>query len=497
MSLESDLNKIESIKTDVYNAISDQNVHIPDNAPFDQYPDAVDAISGNGECCILKVNPTPVDSTVNFSVRNVPVSNFQNQAASLKDDTIDVSVSHTGYKTTNTSILMPSSKSINIELADLPYQITFSTTGILVLTSDGDLYGSAYLNPNAKSGNPVAKFEKIDTGVVEISCSQYTGLYRDRNGDVYLGGYDANNYFTAWHKVGSNAIKLNRPTSYTGVCAYIDDGNDLYIYGGGSFGQQGQSSILSSFTKKASNAKDFYSGACSSFLITINDDLYMCGYNRAQGSGSSSSGNVYDLTKRAENVKVACPSGAHSFYISKDDELWGTCAYMCPDGSSTSYTFQKWAENVRSACNVGTSNTSAPNAVCYVTNDNELYGKALNQSYGVLGNGTTGRVNNFMLLASDCAEHIILQNTGFYLSTDGKLYETGLNTYGLSKNETYFTQIASNIDKLYQNGVYNVIYLTDDGYYGIYFNNNGQLGLGNYTNPISTFTKLDLKGESI
>ena len=87
----------------------------------------------------------------------------------------------------------------------------------------------------------------------------------------------------------------------------------------------------------------------------INGDLYGCGNGLGQGSGTTDT--VLTYTKRASNVKDFAASGSSCFYIDNNNDLYGAGSnYYGQQGDGTTtnvLTFVKKAENVKKVLNTG------------------------------------------------------------------------------------------------------------------------------------------------
>ena len=82
---------------------------------------------------------------------------------------------------------------------------------------------------------------------------------------------------------------------------YIDNNNNLYGCGRGSFGQQGSgdTSNVLTFTKIASNVKEVVCSAYTTWYINNNNNnLYGCGSGSFGQQGSGNTSNVLTFTEK-------------------------------------------------------------------------------------------------------------------------------------------------------------------------------------------------------
>ena len=261
-------------------------------------------------------------------------------------------------------------------------------------------YGQQGSGDSGDTTERVLTFTKRASNVKDVICSDRTTWYIDNNNNLYGCGH---NYFgqqgsgdttdvLTFTKRASN-VKDVICSNYT--TWYIDNNNNLYGCGYNSTGQQGSGGTTNvlTFTKRASNVKDVICTNYTTWYIDNNNNLYGCGdnYYGQQGSGDSGYGNyVSTFTKRASNVKEFSCSEYTTWYINNNN-LYGcgsnsTGQQGSGDSGYGNYvsTFTKRASNVKEV-------SCAGNTTWYIDNNNNLYGCGYN-SLGQQGSGDTSNV---------------------------------------------------------------------------------------------------------
>ena len=243
---------------------------------------------------------------------------------------------------------------------------------------------------------------------------------------------------TTFTKRGENVKYFFVCKAGPNVTFFINNNGDLYGCGNNHYGQQGSgnTSNLTTFTKIAENVKSvnekYFGAECySTWYLTNNGDLYGCGYNAQGQQGNGTSGtNVTTFTKRASNVKNYCLNENTMWYVTNDGDLYGCGANWSGQqgsgGTSDVTTFTKRAENVKEIF-------ASASISWYITNDGDLYGCGTG-GYGQQGSGGTSDVTTFTKRAENVKEVYLPPRSyeieTWYQKNNGDLYGCGYNYYG-------------------------------------------------------------------
>lgn len=314
------------------------------------------------------------------------------------------------------------------------------------ITNSGDLYGCGY-NKYGEQGSgdttTVTMFTKRAENVKKIFTTEEDGLfatwYINNDGDLYGCGYNnkgqqGSGNTTNVTKFTKRAENVKDVKVFQIRTVYINNNNDLYScgwngYGPHGTGQWGADNLVKTFTKIASNIKDFDCSENTTWYIDQNDDLYGCGSNvyGQQGDGTTDA-SITTFTKRASNVKdVTCGKEYTSWYITDKGDLYG-CGMgkhgMQGSGNTNNVlTFTKRASNVKEV-------HSDLWQTFYITNDNEFYICGCNyydsvQAGGGQGSGNTNNVLVFTKRAADVKEAVAKYQCSWYLTNNNKIFASG------------------------------------------------------------------------
>ena len=398
---------------------------------------------------------------------------------------------------------------LGIEAAVVDIYVFSGGSTTWILTSNGELYGCG-ANSSGEQGsgdtNKVLTFTKRAENVKEVSCSYRTTWYIDNNNDLYGCGEGNNGQqgsgststVKTFTKKASN-VKTISCSQYT--TWYIDNNNNLYgcgqnYYGNQGSGTSGDTSDVSTFTKRAENVKKVSCSDYTTWYIDNNNNLYGCGDNESGQQGSGNTSNVLTFTKRAENVKEVSCSRDITWYIDNNNNLYG-CGegYYGEQGSGDKtdvLTFTKRAENVKEfACSTNTT--------WYIDNNNNLYGCGDN-SKGQQGSGdTTFSIRTFTKRAENVKEVRCSEDETWYIDTSNNLYGCGYNIFGgqgsgNTSNVLTFTKRAENVKEVIYAGMTTWYIDNNNNLYSCGDNGYGQQGSGD-TTDVLVFTKRDYKTE--
>lgn len=337
--------------------------------------------------------------------------------------------------------------------------------------SHGQQGSGSHGNNTSPSTADVKTFTKRASNVRDFFVDDYTTWYINNNDELFgcgdnssyqQGSGDAT-HVTTFTKRADNV--QNVICNGSSVWYLTKDGN-LYGCGANAYGQQGDGKsgegvCVTIFTKRASNVKKAIIGDRTAWYIDNNNDLYGCGnnYNGQQSNGESGSGAyVTTFTKRASDVKDFVTDGYVSWYIDNNDDLYG-CGnnqYGAFGNGTTEnvITFTKRAENVRYIAGSSTM-------TIIIDNNNDLYMSGSN-NYGAQGSGDTTNVTTLTKRASN-VKKAKYSYSCCYTTFDGELYTCGRNIYGqlgigtVSPNNPHFEKVIINSDPIPLKLKFNVI----------------------------------------
>lgn len=281
---------------------------------------------------------------------------------------------------------------------------------------------------------------------------------------------------------------------------YLDSNGDLYGCGDNTYGQQGISSattMVTSFTKRASNVMDFDCSPGATWYITTGNVLYGCGQNDKHQQGNGSTTNVEAFTQRATSVSKIVTNPYTTWYITTSGVLYG-CGNN-NNGQQGDGTTNEVANFTQRATGVADVKTGGGGVTWYLTTGGALYGCGGNVQ-GNQGNGsggtTTDIVKTFTQRATSVAAFDCSSQETWYLTAGGALYGCGRNNGGQqgiassTARVLYFTQRATGVKKIAcsDSGGTTWYITTNDVLYGCGFGTNGQQGNGSTTN-VDSFTQ--------
>ena len=399
------------------------------------------------------------------------------------------------------------------------------------ITTDGKLFGTG-ANTYGQQGSGTAGEESIVTeftqrltgeNVKEVVISNNTTWAITTDGKLFgcgdntigqQGSGDFDNVLTFTQRLSDQTVEKVICSSNT-TWAITTDGK-LFGAGANTYGQQGSGDAtnVATFTQRLTgeNIKDVFSSSQETWVVTTDGKLFGCGRNNYGQQGSGNTTNVTTFTQRLtnENIKDVFGSAYDTWVVTTDGKLFGcgrnnygqqgsgtsgTSAYV------TSFTQRLTGESVKE---VVTSEATT----WVITDDGKLFGCGRG-SFGQQGSGDTTNVTTFTQRLSDqnIANVNLCQPTGsatWAITTDGKLFSTGGNSYGeqgdgTTTNVTEFTQRLS--DQNIANFILSTSYgnttwvITDDGkLFSAGDNSYGQQGIDNGGESITEFTLHDFGG---
>ena len=276
----------------------------------------------------------------------------------------------------------------------------------------------------------------------------------------------------------------------------------------------GDTTSRSAFTKvttNVSNVKEIVCGYEHTFMIKNDGSLWACGYNGTGQLGSGSTGNYKtSFTQVTTNInndvkQIACGM-YHTFILKNDGSVW--CCGISDKGQLglgddiNKSTFTQVTTNV-------TNDVKQIACGYYDTfllkNDGSVWATGINNS-GELGLGDTSARTSFTKVTTNINNDVKQIACGDYftyiLKNDGSVWacgynnngQLGLGDYGSGTNRTTFTQVTKVINndvKQISCGDYFTFILKNDGsVWSCGSGNKGQLGLS-ISGTYITFTNID------
>lgn len=535
MSNIEQIKEILKIKKDIYQSIVKKGSDINKTAPFENYAQKISEIkttSGKvdlGDLKITKFSPKPNDSEMTFTDNDGnELLNFGNMVITNQNEQINYTAKHVGMQDLSGSTIADTNKEIQILLQRLGQGVKkiklCGQYGTYLIMDNGDLYaaGHSRLLGNPSSTNAVTEFTKVAENVRDACLGMsYSGtylmpMYVTENDELFISSKQYYSKTGDFEKI-ADYVK----TIYEGYVNAFYITNDDTLFGIGSdsdrlLSNNGQEATT--FIELATNVKDIYQFAdWATYYITNDHKLYCTGpysdfsakyspksYSFKLMSGSMKilsivykhySSTVYHLDVLYEannkiNIKEYYYSsnspGSHSYSIYTDsskkeiakniknilsltDSLYSGGLVLLDDGS---------------LCHLSYINTYS----YYPSNVLIAKVKKLQHIFDV---SSGGQNNKYALLA---------------LTENGELYKysnnTSNNVVGNSA-ETGLVLINSNVADFTLNYVhgmtmYNSGYVTTKGdAYLVGYNKLGNLGVGNTTDVINSYTKVSLAENNV
>ena len=245
------------------------------------------------------------------------------------------------------------------------------------------------------------------------------------------------------------------------------------------------------------------------FILKNDGTLWGCGANSdgQLGLGDTTNRTTFmQITTNTDDIKSVYCGYCHTFILKNNGTLWG-CGYngggelgLGDTTNRTTFAITSINTNDIKSIYCGRGYTFI------VKNDGTLWGCGSN--YGQLGLGDTDNRNAFTQIITN-ANDVKSVYCGYYhtiiLKNDGTLWGCGKNEYGqLGLGNTTnrimtFTQITTNVDNIksvHCGNEYTIMLKNDGTLWGCGKNHYGELGLGD-ANSRATFTQITINSENI
>ena len=237
----------------------------------------------------------------------------------------------------------------------------------------------------------------------------------------------------------------------------------------------------------------------TTWVLTTDGKLFGCGANNngQQGDGTTTDVTIFTQRLESENIKDISVNASETFVVTTDGKLFGCGANNNgQQGNGTSGT----STNVTTFTQRLTTETidfvhTLGGSTFVVTTDGKLFGCGAN-SFGQQGDGTTTKVTTFtQRLEGENVKTVFTGQTTWVLTTDGKLFGCGRNSSGNQGNGTTtdvktFTQRLTNetIGSFVCGDSETWAVTTDGKLFGCGSSSGGQQGSGDTTN-VTSFTQ--------
>jgi alpha-tubulin suppressor-like RCC1 family protein len=414
-----------------------------------------------------------------------------------------------------------------------PSSIALGNDHIVVLMNNNDIYVCGRNdNGQLNTGDLIYREQFIlfqnTTGLTpkQIECGGLTTyiLMNDASGSIYACGENNVGQLGLDHNI-TPITTLQQMLNTTGkIPKQIISGlrhlivlmTDDTIYGTGqnSSGQLGIAlgNITNQYTLQPipypsdKTLKKIVCGNTHTILLMTDNTIFLTGQNNSGQLGLGDFSNRSVMTEMTYTAGKT-PTMVYSSYLSvstyvlmTDDTLYATGENnlgLLGIGNNTDQNTLQLVINSTGYKPISVSPSARH--VLIQMDDNSVYAAGENV-VGQLGVGYTSPNSNIMLLMQNTTEKTPAKifagdRSSIILMNDNTIYSCGANNYGqlaLGYSRYYFTYTQLSpftyVPVMVEFGSGHMVVLTTTGIYGIGLNTSGQLGLGNTTSPISTFS---------
>ncbi len=344
-------------------------------------------------------------------------------------------------------------------------------------------------------------------GTKHISIGEYHSLILKDNGQVYAFGSNSNGQLGLGHNIEINILKLipnlhnikHISTRYNHSSA-LNSYGQVYSWGLNNTGQLG---FGDKFTRQSPTLVpglidiiQISIGYNHSLALNIHNQVYSWGYNGngQLGLENNINRNIPTLVSKMPKDIIQISAGSfHTLALTKNGKMYTF--------GSNNYGQLGFGDYVD--INIPTLVMEAPNNVIQIstghnyslclTNDGHIYSFGIN-TLGQLGLGDYN-IRNVPTLVLAVPNNIVQISAGgdssFALSNTGKVYAFGYNEEGQLGLGNYsninIPTLITNLNNIIQisNGDWHSLVLRADGrIYSFGSNRNGELGMGNFVSPI-------------
>ena len=529
MSNIEQIKEILKIKKDIYQSIVKKGSDINKTAPFKNYAQKISEIkttSGKvdlGDLKITKFSPKPNDSEMTFTDNDGnELLNFGNMVITNQNEQINYTAKHVGMQDLSGSTIADTNKEIQVLLQRLGQGVKkiklCGQYGTYLIMDNGDLYaaGHSRLLGNPSSTYTVTEFTKVAENVRDACCgmlyeaSLLTPMYVTENDELFIASTYYYSKSGKFEKIAENVKSIHE--SYINAF-YITNDGILYAMGDDTYRQiSNNGNEAKSFIEIATNVDKLRTFTQSTYYIT--KDKVLFGTGAKAGPSNKYLYAFQQLQKNVEDVRTFWWAGDSKYGITQIDYRGGNNALYFSDGSHTCSVYIDFDK--KELCK------NIKKYICL--RDNLYYGGYVWLDDGyiyTLSQTTTSNV--YYLLSKTFDEKILKVQTMFdytwkgmardipyvllALSENGNLYRI---YYNPKNNIVSSTIKESGIDIIAKDVIdfdissmpnmtmYNSGYVTTKGdAYLVGYNKLGNLGIGNTTDVINSYTRVSFAENNV
>ena len=357
------------------------------------------------------------------------------------------------------------------------YEISemFAIANATYYISEGKLYGSGsdyagqmgnsqsgsgnYVTSPVQIGSELGTIEKVAAanGVLYFITSdgKLYGCGSNTYGQMANGQSGSGNYVTSPVQIGSELGTIEKVACTNNNVFFITTDGDLYGCGRNSQNQLGSgSSNVTSPVQIGSSLGKVVDCKCGSdviYFLTEDGKLYGQGYNLRGNLGTGDTNNQSSPVQIGNGLNIAkfAVAGLTIYILTEDGDLYG-----CGNNEYGQMINGSQGQNASVTTITQLATTYSPITeifageynICFIS-DGKLYGGGSNSNDKLSGGASTNYITSPIQIGADWAgiNDVIIASNILYLTSDGKLYAGGTDTYGETGGSTGINQIGSTL----------------------------------------------------
>jgi alpha-tubulin suppressor-like RCC1 family protein len=350
------------------------------------------------------------------------------------------------------------------------------------LEKNGRVYSSG-LNTSGEMGisintrianqfNPIEYFSTLNIKIIQIATGSNHTLYLTDTGTVYAAGYNnvgqlglgnTTNYNVPLKITALNGIFITNINARSDTSLFLSDKGTLYGCGLNTSGQLGLNDIINKTTPTlitqvigTKNISNISVGAAFSVCLEKNGRLYSSGLNTALELGLSINTVVanrfnaldYFTTQNIKIIQIATGSN-HTLYLTDTGTVYSTGLNTSGqlglgDLVARNMPFKITALNGLFIVQIDARSDFS----LFLTDKGTVYGTGLNSNRQIGGVNTSNLTLPALITGSEITTKFITKVSAgatfsLFISSEGKVYECGLKSAGISGTSTVPTNITS------------------------------------------------------